>query len=1064
VEIPEVASGMANIAASFETDVAAAYIILNYEGEIGTPVLADRASHMTLTSNDLGGEFRILVWSPSGGKIAASSGNLVSLPVAANTKLTVDRVELVDPMGRNLQVNILAGPGRDPRNLHVSKTDLLSLVKYFDPPDVMPSVKRTPRSAYPQGPGGPAYLNLLGVFYAPNNYTMWTNMQDAIMSDGTGKKDGTGDLIQLNMRYLGELGSGALALIYSQDGGATWTVNYAWNDELMGMLGDQLAGGWFGRYPGVIRDDYSGKKTPIGLDAELSVFPQVAFGLPGVGSETTPYTGFPMGGEFGPDLGIHKVWGAIGDDGTISVVAASTDNDMYYAIYDNSLQTYEVPWTLVPTVEPGTWGFSSSYDYFAGTYMILGQGGPDYELAFQSSPDGVTWDADATILPTDIGSYMFWVDGAISCEGLPVFIGDVGGASSQFGEPTEVWYVDPLNGIEVRVDDSENENHYAELAVNKDNCFLQATWAEATHYDFDFSPEVMGWMHDIMWSFSEDGGYTWSPPVNLTQTPGINENSPHLALSGGVLAYYIDYYGGTYDNYSDILFFSGLSFPDVYVAEKAFNAAPPVIAFGPKEKGIGGPGATVHVPFSVTLQNGVIVTDRHGALATHLVDAFGSYEALIQYDPSCMTLVDVVETFPTASEHFDFAFIPGGSGKWPGVRVYAVRDKPNNTYTPPIEGDGWHPLFDLVFHMAADWDAAQYNCFVNVVTKECGDNSFSDPSGLLMMVPEPGYWVDGAEFCDAGKFADGQYVVTTFGGEVSGPINDPMRGDVNLDDIAYSAADAVFFANVLLGLWGPDDLPPGWDALSWQIASGNSDVNMDEFQWTVADFALLLAIANGLAEPGFVAPPTTETVRVTVPEVASGTATISADFASNVAAGYFILRYEGEVGTPTLAAGVEGMTLSSNDLGGELRLLVWAPGGMGIEALSGALVNIPVSAGTRLTVEKVAFADPKGRDLRVDLETLSVDKFALSANLPNPLRERTVISFALPKAVNVSLKVYDAAGQLVRTLIDAPLTAGVHEVAWNATDKAGRGVANGIYFYRLEAGSYSAMKKMVVLR
>ncbi|MBK6911678.1 MAG: T9SS type A sorting domain-containing protein [bacterium] len=85
--------------------------------------------------------------------------------------------------------------------------------------------------------------------------------------------------------------------------------------------------------------------------------------------------------------------------------------------------------------------------------------------------------------------------------------------------------------------------------------------------------------------------------------------------------------------------------------------------------------------------------------------------------------------------------------------------------------------------------------------------------------------------------------------------------------------------------------------------------------------------------------------------------------------------------------------------------------------------------------------------------------FNLAQNYPNPFNPETVIEFALPKAANTLLKVYDLLGREVATLADAPLEAGVHRVAFN-----GKTLASGVYFYRIEAGDFRSVRKMVLMK
>ncbi len=90
--------------------------------------------------------------------------------------------------------------------------------------------------------------------------------------------------------------------------------------------------------------------------------------------------------------------------------------------------------------------------------------------------------------------------------------------------------------------------------------------------------------------------------------------------------------------------------------------------------------------------------------------------------------------------------------------------------------------------------------------------------------------------------------------------------------------------------------------------------------------------------------------------------------------------------------------------------------------------------------------------------------FALNQNYPNPFNPSTRISFALPTAQNVKLEVFDILGNLVKTVVDGSVSAGVHEVVWNGVDRNGSKVASGMYIYRLSAGTYSATKKMVLMK
>ena len=86
-------------------------------------------------------------------------------------------------------------------------------------------------------------------------------------------------------------------------------------------------------------------------------------------------------------------------------------------------------------------------------------------------------------------------------------------------------------------------------------------------------------------------------------------------------------------------------------------------------------------------------------------------------------------------------------------------------------------------------------------------------------------------------------------------------------------------------------------------------------------------------------------------------------------------------------------------------------------------------------------------------------EFALLQNYPNPFNPNTTISFDLPSKSFVSLKVYDALGREVSVLVLNELPAGTYTREWN-----GASMPSGVYFYRLQAGSFVETKKLVLLK
>jgi CubicO group peptidase (beta-lactamase class C family) len=88
-----------------------------------------------------------------------------------------------------------------------------------------------------------------------------------------------------------------------------------------------------------------------------------------------------------------------------------------------------------------------------------------------------------------------------------------------------------------------------------------------------------------------------------------------------------------------------------------------------------------------------------------------------------------------------------------------------------------------------------------------------------------------------------------------------------------------------------------------------------------------------------------------------------------------------------------------------------------------------------------------------------LQSFKLSQNYPNPFNPTTMISYQLPRISDVGMSIYNLLGQKIATLVNETQQAGFHHVEWDAS-----GLANGVYYYRIEAGNFVQTRKMIYLK
>jgi formylmethanofuran dehydrogenase subunit C len=133
-----------------------------------------------------------------------------------------------------------------------------------------------------------------------------------------------------------------------------------------------------------------------------------------------------------------------------------------------------------------------------------------------------------------------------------------------------------------------------------------------------------------------------------------------------------------------------------------------------------------------------------------------------------------------------------------------------------------------------------------------------------------------------------------------------------------------------------------------------------------------------------------------------------------------------------------------------------------IEMQTGARLNGRALAQTAVTLDANAITSPT-TVTSVENGLLLPKGFSLLQNYPNPFNPSTVIQYNIEKAAHVSLKIYNLLGLEVATLVNSQQEAGSYSITFNSR-KLANNLSSGIYFYRLEAGSFTSTKKLTLMK
>jgi hypothetical protein len=455
----------------------------------------------------------------------------------------------------------------------------------------------------------------------------------------------------------------------------------------------------------------------------------------------------------------------------------------------------------------------------------------------------------------------------------------------------------------------------------------------------------------------------------------------------------------------------------------------------------------------------------------------GGFDFLIAYDAPALTFVEANPgqlLIDCGWEYFTYRFGPYGncgdacpSGM---LRIVALAETNNGANHPDcFTTAAGTELAVLTFFVSNDRTFECMYAPIYFFWMDCGDNVISSQFGDTLFLEDKVFDFEGnditfhptefpsatgtGDFCLIGDKKYPLRAIDFKNGGVDIVCADSIdkRGDINVNGMANEIADAVMFTNYFI-----NGLSAFADHIEASIAA--SDVNADGITLSVADLVYLVRVIQGDAPPyvkdGAAAPLAVRT------QLMNQQMTVSYTAGENVGAAFLRFEFDGTIGDLKLGDGAAGMDVKYGVDGNQLNVLIYNLKSGAIASGDHVMMTIDVKGDMKLT--QVDAADYYGSMMDVSTRVLPTE-FGLAQNYPNPFNPATTIGLALPVASDYSVAIYNVAGQLIRTY-SGYANAGVVSIVWDGKDASGSQVASGMYFYKAQANSFSATKKMLLMK
>ncbi|EQB63767.1 MAG: Propeptide peptidase M4 and M36 [candidate division Zixibacteria bacterium RBG-1] len=467
---------------------------------------------------------------------------------------------------------------------------------------------------------------------------------------------------------------------------------------------------------------------------------------------------------------------------------------------------------------------------------------------------------------------------------------------------------------------------------------------------------------------------------------------------------------------------------------------------------IGCPGSKVALPIEIQ---------------SPLIDV-GGFSLCIEYDPILMSF--------WALERGEFFDVPGpleGSYQW---NYLVWRNQPStiiHKFDLCIVGIGRLYYYGgtclplggratLYLHFRLS-NNELFNCFYTSIRwkrldTDCMLNSFTDCSGSIVYVFDDTLFYN-PRICDVTKLFPKEEISNCAKGIDGGvtfmcDCNWFGIGDININGFANEIGDAVLFANYFIS--GIEVFDPDPEIRERQIIA--TDVDHDGTPLTLDDFVYLLRILSGDTSPLLADQSTKLTPFLNTIELVFDGRTV--EVATPIDLGAMWLVFHGKASSVNML--LSGLEVKWAVHDGQTKVLMYSFN-KGGKIPAGTSKLLKISGDVEL--EKVEAAEYMGTPVNVESRNfITIPRtFNLSQNYPNPFNNSTIIKFALPTDGQVSLKIYNVTGQLVKEFNEIK-SAGFHSFSWDGTNIRGEKVSSGVYLYNLEAENFREVKKMTLLK